>query len=48
MPYIPNRWDIQDNRLNKEYENKALVFCYEYPYNHHFCESHYIEVVSAL
>ncbi|EGI60344.1 hypothetical protein G5I_11527 [Acromyrmex echinatior] len=28
MPYIPNRWDIQDNKLNKEYENKALVFYY--------------------
>ena len=28
IPYILNRWDIQDNKLNKEYKSKVLVFCY--------------------
>ena len=41
MPYIPNR-DKQDNKLNKEYKSKALVFCYTMLYYSTTCIYHEI------
>lgn len=38
----------QDNDGSRGQDLSFILTVYEYPYNHHFCESHYIEVVPAL
>ena len=45
IPYIPNRWDIQDNKLNKEEQTRAkylyfviqhvLLCLYTHVWNNH-------------